>query len=215
MAEAAGPVNGESAGVAADHLEQGLAVPLELDRPDARDREQVTPGPGPIAGDGFEGRVVEDHVRRHARRAREVATPFQLQVSLWLPAWLTVPVEAVMVTASSKSENVPVLWASVPSGAVTALWSAATVGATAPPRDGRAEGRTPPQDLDAEQSVLGSILTNSHNFYQIVTIIRAEDFFKDAHRAIFSAITALAEKGVDIDTLTLKHDASITTILAS
>src|SRR5437660_12686298 len=56
--------------------------------------------------------------------------PFQLQVSLWLPAWLTVPVEAVMGTASSKSENVPVLWASVPSGAVTALWSAATVGAT-------------------------------------------------------------------------------------
>src|SRR5205085_11799454 len=69
VAEAAGPVNGESAGVPADHLEQGLAVALELDRPDARDREQVTPRLGPVAGDGFEGRVVEDHVRRHARRA--------------------------------------------------------------------------------------------------------------------------------------------------
>src|SRR5437762_4976339 len=63
-----------------------------------------------------------------------------------------------------------------------------------------------PQNPEAERSVLGSILTNPHNFYQIVTIIRAEDFFKDAHRAVFSAITALAEKGVDIDTLTLKHE---------
>src|SRR5438874_9011936 len=63
-----------------------------------------------------------------------------------------------------------------------------------------------PQNPEAERSVLGSILTNPHNFYQVVTIIRAEDFFKDAHRAIFSAITALAEKGIDIDTLTLKHE---------
>src|SRR5213592_666839 len=77
VAEAAGPVNGESAGVAVDHLEQGLTVPLELDRPDARDREQVAPGPRPVAGDGLEGFVVEDHVRGHARRAREVATPFE------------------------------------------------------------------------------------------------------------------------------------------
>src|SRR5437764_5151866 len=63
-----------------------------------------------------------------------------------------------------------------------------------------------PQNPEAERAVLGSILTNPHNFYQIVTIVRAEDFFKDANRTIFTAITALAEKGVDIDTLTLKHE---------
>jgi len=63
-----------------------------------------------------------------------------------------------------------------------------------------------PQSPEAERAVLGSILTNSHNFYRVVTIVRAEDFFKDGHRLIFAAITTLAENGVEIDTLTVKHE---------
>src|SRR5438270_7252994 len=63
-----------------------------------------------------------------------------------------------------------------------------------------------PQSPEAERAVLGSIMTNSHNFYRAVTLVRTEDFFKDAHRAIFSAITSLAEQGIEIDTITLKHE---------
>ena len=63
-----------------------------------------------------------------------------------------------------------------------------------------------PQSPEAERAVLGSIMTNSHNFYRVVTLVRTEDFFKDAHRAIFSAITSLAEQGIEIDTITLKHE---------
>src|SRR5215211_8193309 len=77
VAERARPVNGDSAGVPADQLEEGLAVALELDRADARDRQQVAPGARSVAGDGLQGRVVEDHVRRNAGGAREVATPFE------------------------------------------------------------------------------------------------------------------------------------------
>src|SRR2546430_2774053 len=56
--------------------------------------------------------------------------PLQLHVPLWLPDWVTLPELAVMVTASSTSENVPVLDAVVPSGAVTDDALAATLGAT-------------------------------------------------------------------------------------
>lgn len=64
-----------------------------------------------------------------------------------------------------------------------------------------------PQNPEAERAILGSILTNPHNFWNICTIICAEDFFKDAHRHIWRAIVAICEEGrTDLDTLTLKHD---------
>src|SRR5438105_7022826 len=63
-----------------------------------------------------------------------------------------------------------------------------------------------PQSPEAERAVLGSIMTNSHNFYRVVTLFLTEDFFNDAHRPIFSAITSLAEQGIEIDTITLRHE---------
>jgi replicative DNA helicase len=63
-----------------------------------------------------------------------------------------------------------------------------------------------PQNPEAERAVLGAILTNPHNFYRVVTIVRTEDFFKDAHRILFSAITKLAEGNVPVDTITLKDE---------
>src|SRR3954467_6506792 len=63
-----------------------------------------------------------------------------------------------------------------------------------------------PQNPDAERAVLGSILTNASAFYRVVGIIDTEDFFKDAHRAIFAAIRRLAESSSEIDLLTVKHE---------
>src|SRR5206468_10944247 len=63
-----------------------------------------------------------------------------------------------------------------------------------------------PQSPEAERAVLGSILTNASAFYRVVGIIDTEDFFKDAHRAIFAAIRRLAESSSEIDLLTVKLD---------
>ena len=50
-----------------------------------------------------------------------------------------------------------------------------------------------PQSPDAERAVLGSILINNNAFYRVVSSIGAEDFFRDAHRLIFSAMHKLAD----------------------
>ena len=63
-----------------------------------------------------------------------------------------------------------------------------------------------PQSPDAERAVLGSILENANAFYRVVSLVDTEDFFKDAHRLIFAAIRSLAEKSIEIDLLTVKHE---------
>ena len=63
-----------------------------------------------------------------------------------------------------------------------------------------------PQSPDAERAVLGSILINNNAFYRVITLVDSEDFFKDAHRAIFVAMRMLAEQSREIDLLTLKDE---------
>jgi replicative DNA helicase len=63
-----------------------------------------------------------------------------------------------------------------------------------------------PQSPDAERAVLGSILLNNHAFYRVIGIVDTEDFFKDAHRTIFSAMRLLAEQSRSIDILTVKEE---------
>src|SRR4029079_5518313 len=53
-------------------------------------------------------------------------------------------------------------------------------------------GRVPPHNLDAERSLLGGILLDSQAFNDIVEIVRAEEFYRDAHRKVFEAMSALA-----------------------
>jgi replicative DNA helicase len=60
-----------------------------------------------------------------------------------------------------------------------------------------------PQRLDAERVVLGSILINNHAFYRIIGHIDTDDFFKEAHRAIFAAMRRLAEQSCEIEPLAL------------
>jgi replicative DNA helicase len=45
--------------------------------------------------------------------------------------------------------------------------------------------RSLPHNIDAEKSVLGSILVNNENYYRIVEMLRPEDFYLDSHRLIF------------------------------
>jgi replicative DNA helicase len=63
--------------------------------------------------------------------------------------------------------------------------------------------RLPPQNLEAERSVLGSILLDNAALEQITDQIQEEDFYREAHRKIFAAMRTMAEKGEAIDYLTL------------
>ena len=62
----------------------------------------------------------------------------------------------------------------------------------------------PPQNLEAERSVLGAVLLDNTTLDQIVDLVREEDFYRDAHRKIFAAVLEMAERGEAIDYLTLE-----------
>jgi replicative DNA helicase len=60
-----------------------------------------------------------------------------------------------------------------------------------------------PQNIEAEQAVLGSIILESTVINQVLEILMAEDFYKDAHRKIFNAMVDLDRDNKPIDLLTL------------
>ncbi|MER3445577.1 MAG: replicative DNA helicase [Candidatus Dadabacteria bacterium] len=60
-----------------------------------------------------------------------------------------------------------------------------------------------PQNEDAEQSTLGAILIDSSVISQVVEILTVDDFYKEAHRKIFSAIVELDKNGKPVDILTV------------
>jgi len=63
-----------------------------------------------------------------------------------------------------------------------------------------------PQNLEAERSVLGSILLDSGSLSFVVPVLQQEDFFPDTHRRIYGAMLELFERSSEIDTLTLKEE---------
>jgi len=64
----------------------------------------------------------------------------------------------------------------------------------------------PPHDVDAEQSVLGSLMISPDAWDKVADIIVADDFYKHAHRLIFNAIIRLINNNQSIDYLTIKSD---------
>lgn len=60
-----------------------------------------------------------------------------------------------------------------------------------------------PQNEDAEQSTLGAILIDSGAINQVIEVLTADDFHREAHRKIFSAIVELDRSSKPIDILTV------------
>mgnify|MGYP003341323796 FL=1 len=63
--------------------------------------------------------------------------------------------------------------------------------------------RTPPQDLIAEQSVLGGMLLSKDAIGEVVEIIRDRDFYRPAHELIFTVIIDLYGRGEPADPVTV------------
>jgi len=65
--------------------------------------------------------------------------------------------------------------------------------------------RLPPQNLEAEQCVLGSILLQQGALVKILELVTPEAFYRDAHKIIFSAMVALFEKNEPQDIITVTN----------
>jgi replicative DNA helicase len=65
--------------------------------------------------------------------------------------------------------------------------------------------RVPPQNLEAEQSILGAILIDNEALPKTLEIIDPEDFYKQSHRKIFNVMTELFERNEPIDMITLTN----------
>jgi len=65
--------------------------------------------------------------------------------------------------------------------------------------------RLPPQSLEAEVSVLGGILLENEALTRVLEVIREGDFYREAHRKIFSAILELFERNEPADLITLSE----------
>ncbi len=63
--------------------------------------------------------------------------------------------------------------------------------------------RIPPQNLEAEECVLGSILIEESSINKVLEILQVSDFYKDAHQKVFRSMIALFEKGEAIDIITV------------
>src|SRR3989344_3657158 len=65
--------------------------------------------------------------------------------------------------------------------------------------------KIPPQSLEAEMSLLGSVLLDKDAMLKIADIVQAEDFYKNANAQIFEVILELYQKNEPIDLLTLSN----------
>ncbi len=66
--------------------------------------------------------------------------------------------------------------------------------------------RIPPQALEAEQSVLGSMIIEKEAIYTAVELLRGQDFYRTAHQKIYEAILGISEKGEPVDLVTLSDE---------
>lgn len=63
--------------------------------------------------------------------------------------------------------------------------------------------RVPPHNEDAERSVLGAVLLDNPVLDELLGQVKVDDFYREAHRHIYRAMTALHERGEPVDMLTL------------
>ncbi len=66
--------------------------------------------------------------------------------------------------------------------------------------------RIPPHSDEAERSVLGGILIEKDAMINVADVVKAEDFYADAHQLIFGAMLTLYDRRVPIDLLTVTEE---------
>jgi replicative DNA helicase len=70
-------------------------------------------------------------------------------------------------------------------------------------------GRLQPQNVEAEQSVLGSMLLEKEVISTITEILKCEDFYREDHREIFEAIMDLIDRAEPVDLITVSEQLKL------
>jgi replicative DNA helicase len=65
--------------------------------------------------------------------------------------------------------------------------------------------RLPPQSIEAEQAVLGAIILEGESITKAIDVLSPEDFYKEPHRKIYTAMLELFDKNEPIDLITLSE----------
>lgn len=65
--------------------------------------------------------------------------------------------------------------------------------------------KLPPQSIEAEQSVLGSVLLDKKAIVKIADILKPDDFYRDVHKFIFEIMLELFEKNEPIDLMSVSN----------
>ena len=67
-------------------------------------------------------------------------------------------------------------------------------------------GKVPPHDIEAEQAILGCMLTDKDAVISAIEVLKEESFYREDNRAIFSAILSLYSRNEPIDIITVKAE---------
>src|SRR5580704_5329120 len=73
------------------------------------------------------------------------------------------------------------------------------------PTTKKSQLKVPPQNLDAEQAVLGSILIDKNAIYRVADLLISSDFYSPSHERIFDAILTLYAKSQPIDVMSVTN----------
>jgi len=66
-------------------------------------------------------------------------------------------------------------------------------------------GKLPPQAIELEEAVLGALMLEKEALTAVVDMLQPESFYKEAHKAIYSAILDLFSESQPIDLLTVTN----------
>lgn len=77
-----------------------------------------------------------------------------------------------------------------------------------------ASGTVPPQNLEAEESVLGAMMISPGAIGAVLDILDGHEFYRESHARIFRAAVALYVKGEPVDPITLTNTLEETGLLA-
>jgi replicative DNA helicase len=70
---------------------------------------------------------------------------------------------------------------------------------------GLALDRLPPQNIEAEQSILGAVLLENDALMKAIEILSPQDFYRESHRKLFNVMIELFEKNEVIDLITVSE----------
>lgn len=67
-------------------------------------------------------------------------------------------------------------------------------------------GKIPPNDVEAEQAVLGAMLLEKESVISAMEVLKPEDFYREENKLIFSAMLGLYGRSEPIDIITVKDE---------